>query len=388
MSWESSIVTASVVLELERYDDLIEDQDTIVRYPASDIRKISHLGKGAFCDVSLVIAQSTKKQLAMKRLDEEKIDSTEHFHKAATDLIMEAYYLSKLNHPNIIKIRGVSSTAFSSSYGADGHGYFIIMDVMKETLRDRIPKWYSDKNSFYGKKKGLKDRLTGKQKKLSLCSMYGRIETAALGITEAMNYMHEKGIIIRDLKPANVGFHADDGKVCLLDFGFARELSLCTDGEICGTPRYMAPEVLRGEGYSLKSDVYSFGIMLHEIASLEHSWRSRKRSISSHGELLNACDTLPKPSTKIIPCRSTALLIEDCVSDDPESRPTFDVICMTLNQILQSVVSMNHTDDFSALKSQMETFGRNSFSSLPDSFSLSGDDLNGDDGFFNRSSEW
>lgn len=382
MGLESSIITASVVLELERYDDLIEDQDTIVRYPASDIRKISHLGKGAFCDVSLVITQSTKTQLAMKCLDEEKIESTEHFHKAATDLMMEAYYLSKLNHPNIIKIRGVSSTPFSSSYGADRDGYFIIIDVMQETLRDRIPKWYSDKSSFDSKKKGLKDRLTGKQKKLNLGSMYGRIETAALGIAEAMNYMHEQGIIIRDLKPANVGFHVDDGKVCLLDFGFARELSLCTNGEICGTPRYMAPEVLRGEGYSLKSDVYSFGIMLHEIASLEHSWRPRKRSISSHAELLDACDTLPKPSTKNIPCRNTALLIEDCVSDDPESRPTFDVICMTLNQILPSVVSMKHIDDFSALKSQMETFGSNSISTLPGSFLLSDDEFDGNEGFF------
>mmetsp|Transcript_30501 Transcript_30501/g.73155 ORF Transcript_30501/g.73155 Transcript_30501/m.73155 type:complete len:391 (-) Transcript_30501:149-1321(-) len=369
MGLDPSIITASVVLDLERYDNLIEDQENIVRHPATDIQRISHLGKGAFCNVSLVISHSSKKQLAMKLLDEEKIESTEQFHRAATDLMMEAHYLSKLDHPNIIKIRGVSSTPFSSSYGSDGDGYFITMDVMQETLRDRIPKWYDDKSSFDNNRKGLKNRLTGKRKTLNLESMYGRIETVAVGIAEAINYMHEKGIIIRDLKPANVGFHAETGKVCLLDFGFARELSLCTEGEICGTPRYMSPEVLRGEGYSFKSDVYSFGMMLHEIISLEHSWRPKKRSISSHAELLTACDTLPKPTTENIPCRNTALLIEDCISDDPETRPTFDVICMTLDQILPSTVTKDRRGDFSALKSQLDACGAGgnySFSSLPD----------------------
>ncbi|CAJ1967236.1 unnamed protein product [Cylindrotheca closterium] len=265
------------------------------------------------------------------------------------------------------------------------------MDVMQDTLRDRIPKWYNAKSSFDNKKKGLKNRLSGKRKKLNVESMYGRIETAAVGIAEAMKYMHEQDIVLRDLKPANVGFHAETGKVCLLDFGFARELSLCSDGEICGTPRYMAPEVLIGEGYSLKTDVYSFGIMLHEIASLEHSWRPRKRSISSHAELLTACDTLPKPSTEIIPCRNTALLIEDCISDDAESRPTFDVICMTLNEILSSAVKSkdHHLGDISALKSQIGAIGASdtcSCCTFPEP-SLSDDEFDGNE-VFNNSAEW
>lgn len=385
MFLDSSIITASIILELERYDDLIEDQARICRHRASDIRRISHLGSGAYCNVSLVTTtHPTKEQLAMKCLDKEKIESTEHFYQAATDLMMEAHYLSKLDHPNIVKIRGVSSTPFSTSYGENGDGYFFTMDVMEETLRDRIPKWYDDKRSFdKNKKKGLKHRLiVPKRKQLNLERMYGRIKTAAFGIAEAMSYIHEKGIVVRDLKPANVGFHGETGKVCLLDFGFARDLALCSDGEVCGTPRYMAPEVLRGEGYSLASDVYSFGIMLHEISSLEFSWKPTKRSISSHADLLTACDSLPKPSTENIPCRNTANLIEECLSDDPESRPTFDVICRTLNRILESI---GREPCSSLLKSQMVRKS-SSFSELSLS-SLSRDGLDSD-GIFNSSAEW
>lgn len=392
MVLDSSIVTPSLVLELERYDDLIERKESIVRYTASDIQKVSNLGDGTFCNVSLVVSRSTKKQLAMKCLNLRKIESTGQLHRAATDLIMEAYYLSKMEHSNIIKLQGVSAAPFSSSYTEGGDGYFIAVDVMAETLRERIPKWYDNKSSFDHRKKGLKHRLTGKQRKLNLKSMYNRIETAALGIAEALEYIHGKGIIFRDLKPANVGFHAETGKVCLLDFGFARELSLCVDEEICGTPRYMAPKVIRGEGYSLKTDVYAFGIMLHEIVSLEFSWKPKNRSISSHAELLSACDALPKPSTDNIPCRNTALLIEDCVSYDPESRPTFDVICMTLREVLGSgATAKSNAYSRPTLKSAMETMGdsNHSISTLPDYLDLDdSDDVLDVEELFNGSAEF
>lgn len=285
-------------------------------------------------------------------------------------------------------VHGVSATPFSSSYSDDGEGFFITIDVMSETLRERIPKWYDNKSSFNQKKGGLKNRLIGKRKKLNMNSMYGRIETAALGIAEAMHYIHGEGIIVRDLKPANIGFHAETGKVCLLDFGFARELSLCADEEICGTPRYMAPEVLKGEGYSLKTDVYSFGIILHEIVSLEHSWRPKKRSVSSHAELLTACDTLPKPSTENIPCRNIAMLIEDCISDDPESRPDFDMICMTLREVLGSdAPNKSPIGKRPSLEIAFEHLeGHHSMSTLPINFDFD-DDFDTDE-LFKGSSEF
>ena len=103
MVLDSSIVTSSLLLELERYDNLVQEKESIIRHLASDIQEISHLGQGAFCNVSMAVSRSTKKQLAKKCLIVEKIDSTAHLHRAATDLIMEAHYLSKLEHPHIIK---------------------------------------------------------------------------------------------------------------------------------------------------------------------------------------------------------------------------------------------------------------------------------------------
>lgn len=372
MCLDPSLVTESLLLELKRYDNLVEEQ--VVRLETSDIRTISHLGQGAFCNVSLAVSRSTKKQLAVKSLGKHNIESTQQLQSAAIDLIMEAHYLSKLDHQNIIKLQGVSSATFSSSYAQEGRGYFLALDVMQDTLRERIPKWHEDKSSYDTKKLGLRKRLTSKRRKLNLKSMYHRIETAALGIAEAMQYIHGQGIIVRDLKPGNVGFHAETGNICLLDFGFARELSDCRDREICGTPRYMAPELLSGRGYSFKTDVYSFGIMLHEIASLEHSWRPTKRSISSHSEMLTACETLPKPSTENIPCPVIAGLIEDCISYDPDLRPSFEDICKTLKEALSSPTPQGRSGKAS-LKSDLQTDSDHSCSSLPDFFDDSVDDL-------------
>ncbi|CAJ1946362.1 unnamed protein product [Cylindrotheca closterium] len=65
------------------------------------------------------------------------------------------------------------------------------------------------------------------QKEAESQIMYERVETVALGIAQALSYMHQRAIVHRDLKPANAGFKKTAGEVCIFDFGFARDPTSC-----------------------------------------------------------------------------------------------------------------------------------------------------------------
>jgi protein kinase A len=76
-------------------------------------------------------------------------------------------------------------------------------------------------------------------------------------------YLHNKDIVYRDLKPENIMI-ADDGYLKLIDFGFAKVVDKRTY-TICGTPEYIAPEILLNQGHSKPVDWWTFGILVYEM---------------------------------------------------------------------------------------------------------------------------
>lgn len=85
-------------------------------------------------------------------------------------------------------------------------------------------------------------------------------------IIKAIAHCHALGVIHRDIKAENVMIN-DQGQVKLLDFGLSKNAKSVKDREICGTPYYMAPEMIMGDPYDGKVDVWSLGVMLYYTVS-------------------------------------------------------------------------------------------------------------------------
>ena len=92
-------------------------------------------------------------------------------------------------------------------------------------------------------------------------------------ICEAIDYMHKKGVVHRDLKPQNIML-CNDGSIRIMDFGIARSqasrrLTFVGFTPAMGTPDYMAPEQVRGSRGDQRTDIYSLGAMLYELSTGE-----------------------------------------------------------------------------------------------------------------------
>jgi len=359
------LVTSSVMLAMEHFDDMLDNIPTtnnknknnhIMSVNRNELHRISLLGSGACSNVYLVVVADYEKndiqKLALKCLDPLRLQGPDDFLSAATDLAMEASTLSQLEpHENIIRLRGVCSTRFSQSFGELGvdcstEGYFLLLDCLTETLSDRLDRWRKDRRSVGGagatagifRKLSHLTHCSKHPQHLDLSKLYGRIETCAIGIASGMAHLHKSGIVMRDLKPSNVGFD-ESGIVRIFDFGMARSVQNCNPDEMCGSARYMSPEAMAGHGYSLKSDVYSFGILLFELCTLQVPFEDDlpKNATLQDFQKLVVEEGL-RPSSKVlerIPCAKTRSLIQRCWHTDPNSRPSFEEILQTLKHIVQ-----------------------------------------------------
>lgn len=142
-----------------------------------------------------------------------------------------------------------------------------------------------------------------------------------LQIARALEYAHKKGILHRDVKPANVRVLHDD-RIKILDFGIAKlsgaETQLTRSGRILGTAGYLSPEQIKGEPVQARSDVFSFGVLSYELLSYVHPFPGTTIS-----ELLHqVVRTDPKPLASICPaCPSeVAAMVTRCLEKDPARR--------------------------------------------------------------------
>eukprot|EP01088_Endostelium_zonatum_P019374 TRINITY_DN6652_c0_g1_i1.p1 TRINITY_DN6652_c0_g1~~TRINITY_DN6652_c0_g1_i1.p1 ORF type:complete len:735 (+),score=190.23 TRINITY_DN6652_c0_g1_i1:151-2355(+) len=90
----------------------------------------------------------------------------------------------------------------------------------------------------------------------------------------ALGFLHKYGIVYRDLKPENVLIDKD-GHVCLTDFGISKSIEEGKTKTLCGTPSYLAPEIITGKEYDEKCDWWSLGVLILEMTTGVNPFRSK-----------------------------------------------------------------------------------------------------------------
>ncbi|XP_065911725.1 cGMP-dependent protein kinase 1-like isoform X3 [Dysidea avara] len=135
-------------------------------------------------------------------------------------------------------------------------------------------------------------------------------------VVEAFEYLHARGIVYRDLKPENLLLD-NQGYVKLVDFGFAKQIGFGRKTwTFCGTPEYVAPEIILNKGHDLSADYWSLGILMYELLTGSPPF-SGSDPMRTYNIILKGIDVIDFPR-KIT--RNAQTLIKRLCRDNPAER--------------------------------------------------------------------
>jgi serine/threonine protein kinase len=224
-------------------DPTQELQERLARTLAGRYEITRLLGRGGMAVVFLAQDLVLERQVAIKVLPPD----LSHDAKLIPRFQQEAKTAAKLDHPNIIPIYRVESEA--------GLDYFVMKFVTGNSLEQMLD-----------------------QGPLPIDLARRVLREAAL----ALGHAHRRGIVHRDVKPANIMLESD-GRVVLTDFGISKALeggsALTGTGAIIGTPHYMAPEQAKGGEVSGRADQYSLAVVGHQVLTGKQPFDGSSHSI-------------------------------------------------------------------------------------------------------------
>jgi serine/threonine protein kinase len=208
------------------------DEDFILFEPIEEHYELGEeIGKGGFS----VVYKANKKsggEFAVKCIKKKMVEGDD-----IKLLRREIQIMKKLNHPNILKLYEVYE---------DDEQFYLVMELVKgKELFDKIVErgMYSEKDA----------------------------SNIIVQVVSAVRYLHENGIAHRDLKPENLLSAGEEENeiVKIADFGFSK--SFADEGEklmtSCGSPGYVAPEILTAESYDKSVDMWSVGVIIYILLS-------------------------------------------------------------------------------------------------------------------------
>jgi serine/threonine protein kinase len=138
-------------------------------------------------------------------------------------------------------------------------------------------------------------------------------------IAEALDYAHAHRVIHRDVKPANILITADN-KVKITDFGIARldTSNLTQEGQLLGTPNYMAPEQIQGKEIDHRADLFALGVVLYEMLTRHKPFQGENLTVVSH-RIVYDHFTPPKEYAKDLP-PGVEQVLDRALDKDPNRR--------------------------------------------------------------------
>lgn len=274
-----------------------------------DFDSASPLGQGSFGKVFKVTHKKNQRQYAIKVVSKPQIINM----KMLEQLKNEVSIMSSVKHPCIIELY---------TYYEDETNLYLVLELAEGHIYSKLKK-------------------TGKFPESQAAKLF-------FDVVRAVEHLHNKNpaIIHRDIKPENLLMVGDTLKLC--DFGWSNiKEAMSLRVTYCGTPDYLAPEMITGEGHNEKLDIWTLGILMHELLTGKAPFtpksvgRDRKEKMKELEEnvLRGRIDYPPYMSGKAI------TLIGRILQKNPQLRPS-------ASQILQDGWFRDHGLSYGATGTQ------------------------------------
>ncbi|NIO31916.1 MAG: protein kinase [Gemmatimonadetes bacterium] len=308
---ESALSGAEVVADYDRGAPVVSDLEAEPVIPPVDLESLLEEELGERLQIERKLSESSTaivylaRGLAPRRLVALKVFAPRRApdRRARLRFEREVQAVASLTHPNIAAVHWAGALS-------NGLPYYVMQYVEGESLADKLQA----------------------EGKLSI----SEARRILAGVASALAAAHRRGIVHRDLQPANVLYEEETGRALLADFGLAAILRaedmptpITRSGELVGDTAWMSPERLKGEAVSDRSDVYGLGLLGYALLADEGPFIA-----ASKQELYSA--QLNQPPRKLAELRTAvdsdmAGLLERCLAKDPLSRPTAARVAQVLS---------------------------------------------------------
>lgn len=252
-------------------------------YSLDSFNILSVIGRGYYGKVMLVQDKQTKQLFALKSIHKARLIRSKQISTAITELNV----LKRLNGcPFIVGLKFAFQTATKFYIGLEFVPGGDILNIFSDSNADQSSssssinlKQIEDNTNFYlsqsqesnlpvNSKQAFNSSSQSSYHRYALEDLNIRLYIAEIAF--AIDFLHKNQIIYRDLKPENI-LIGIDGHLKLTDFGSSKDFSLstnhnsCTASTFCGTPEYIAPEIIKREKYSFEIDWWALGIFAYEM---------------------------------------------------------------------------------------------------------------------------
>ncbi len=280
-------------------EERLQDQDAIGTVFLGRYQVMGGLGAGMMGKVYRGWDPKLRRSVALKTVRLSHLaDEWGGSFQLARNLRNEAVTVAQFSHPHIVAIydlEELGDTAFIAMELVDGTDLQSLLDNGKLPVEKAIP--------------------------------------VASAVAKALAAAHARGIVHHDVKPGNV-LLGKDGGIKVSDFGISELVSAGTEDTdfVFGTPGYLAPEALRGEGYDQRSDLFALGVLMYRCLTGVRPFTGA----TVKSTILSTMETEPVPAFRMEPSMPQQLsdLVMSLIERRPEDRPeSAEVVAAQLDEL-------------------------------------------------------